>query len=132
MEQAAKETTVSQPSQRILSVDVLRGFDMFWIVGGIGFAASIFSFCRSTVERTLRPQLEHVVWEGFHFCDLIFRKRPAEHVLLAVVPWIRPTTKPEEVRHGRVRQVETGRDARVLGRGHPALGRERSPSSGIL
>jgi hypothetical protein len=35
-------------------------------------------------------------------------KPPPEHVLLAVVPWVRPTTKPKEVRHGRVEQVETG------------------------
>ena len=61
-----------------------------------------------------------------------FCKRPAEHVLLAVVPWIRPTTKPKEVRHGRVEQVETGRDTRVLGRGHPAVGRERPRCSGVL
>ena len=26
------------PTQRILSIDALRGFDMFWIMGGDGFA----------------------------------------------------------------------------------------------
>lgn len=39
-----------------------------------------------------------------------FRKRPAEHVLLAVVPWICPAREPKEVRHGQGEEVEAGRD----------------------
>jgi predicted acyltransferase len=67
--------TVDQPAtadQRILSVDALRGFDMFWIVGGGGFVASILAFCPPAFRDALLPQLEHVDWDGFHFCDLIF------------------------------------------------------------
>ena len=30
----------------------------------------------------------------------VYRKRPAEHVLLAVVSWIRLTNDSKEVRHG--------------------------------
>jgi len=72
VQQAAIETSATPVSQRILSVDALRGFDMFWIVGGSGFVVSILSFCSPAIEQTLVPQLEHVAWEGFRFCDLIF------------------------------------------------------------
>jgi len=63
---------------------------------------------------------------------LVYGKCLAEHVLLAVLSWVRPTTRPGEVWHGRVEQVETGRDTRVLGRGDPALSRGRSPGWGVL
>ena len=57
---------------RIASVDVLRGFDMFWIVGGSGFFAAILKLFGGKVEEILLPQLDHVEWEGFRFYDLIF------------------------------------------------------------
>ena len=72
VEQTASQSNAAPDSQRILSIDVLRGFDMFWIVGGAGFVATILPFCGPTVEHALRPQLDHVAWAGFHFCDLIF------------------------------------------------------------
>ena len=76
-------------------------------------------------------RVKMLCWEHDGF-TLYYCKRPAEHVLLAVVPWVRPTREPKEVRHGRVEQVETGRDTRVLGSGHPAVGRERPLGSGVL
>ncbi len=60
------------PSQRILSVDALRGFDMFWIVGGSGVVGAILPFFGSKVQQLLEPQLEHADWEGFTLTDLIF------------------------------------------------------------
>jgi len=57
---------------RIVSVDVLRGFDMFWIIGGTGFFAAILKLIGGSVEDILFPQLEHVEWQGIHFYDLIF------------------------------------------------------------
>jgi predicted acyltransferase len=59
-------------SQRILSVDVLRGFDMFWIVGGGTFVGAVLQWCGGSVERVLLPQLEHAEWAGFRFLDLVF------------------------------------------------------------
>jgi predicted acyltransferase len=67
-----KEPGAAPPSQRILSVDVLRGFDMFWIVGGEAFVAALLQFCGGSVRQALLPQLEHAAWEGFRFYDLIF------------------------------------------------------------
>jgi predicted acyltransferase len=59
-------------SQRILSIDALRGFDMFWIIGGGAFVASFLPLFGQDAVRILKPQLEHVAWEGFRFYDLIF------------------------------------------------------------
>jgi len=54
---------------RLLSLDVLRGFDMFWITGGSLLAVVI---SQATGWNWLEVQMEHVKWEGFHFYDLIF------------------------------------------------------------
>lgn len=58
--------------RRILSVDVLRGFDMFWLVGGTGLALAIVKLFGGTVQEILLPQLDHAEWIGFTFYDLIF------------------------------------------------------------
>jgi predicted acyltransferase len=61
-------------SGRLMSLDALRGFDMFWIIGGTGLVLSfarLLGFQEETIEG-LRDQFEHVTWNGFHFIDLIF------------------------------------------------------------
>src|SRR6476469_190957 len=65
---AARTTTTT----RVLSVDALRGFDMFWIVGGEWIVEALKEFSPNPVTRVLGTQLQHVNWEGFHFYDLIF------------------------------------------------------------
>ncbi len=57
---------------RVLSIDALRGFDMFWIVGGSGLAKVLLGMTGFTFAPTLIEQMEHVEWEGFRFYDLIF------------------------------------------------------------
>ncbi len=61
-------------SQRIASVDALRGFDMMFIMGGdsIGHAMEQMKAAESGVLYVLATQLNHVAWEGFRFYDLIF------------------------------------------------------------
>ena len=59
-------------SARIVSVDALRGFDMFWIVGADHFARALGKVSDSPVAQTFATQLKHVGWEGFRFYDLIF------------------------------------------------------------
>ncbi|MDB4582958.1 DUF5009 domain-containing protein [Draconibacterium sp.] len=59
---------------RLMSLDALRGFDMFWIIGGSGMLvslAAILGFPENWVNE-LAIQMTHVKWEGFHFYDLIF------------------------------------------------------------
>jgi len=59
-------------TSRLKSLDALRGFDMFWIVGGDALASGILSRFPSPTTERLKAQLEHVEWEGFRFYDLIF------------------------------------------------------------
>ncbi len=61
-----------ESSGRLLSIDALRGFDMFWIVGGGALVEAIARWSDSKIGRAIETQLSHVQWDGFHFEDLIF------------------------------------------------------------
>jgi predicted acyltransferase len=60
-------------SPRLMSLDALRGFDMFCIVG---LDALVEGLRKASGDagpiRAIAHQLEHVEWAGFHFEDLIF------------------------------------------------------------
>jgi predicted acyltransferase len=55
-----------------MSVDALRGFDMFWIIGADSLVYALHRLSPSKPTTFLADQLEHVEWQGFHFYDLIF------------------------------------------------------------
>ena len=57
--------------QRLESLDALRGFDMFWIIGGEWLFGSWHQIAPGPVTEWIRIQLSHVQWEGFQFWDLI-------------------------------------------------------------
>jgi predicted acyltransferase len=59
-------------SQRLMSVDALRGFDMFWIIGADSLVYALHRMTQTKPTAFLADQLEHADWEGFHFYDLIF------------------------------------------------------------
>jgi predicted acyltransferase len=59
-------------SERVVSIDALRGFDMFWIIGGDTFFGVFFAWGGWTISPVLHEQLVHVEWEGFRFYDLIY------------------------------------------------------------
>ncbi len=59
-------------SQRLMSIDALRGFDMFWIIGGDALVLSILTLIDRPWAQSLALQWKHVEWEGFRFYDLIF------------------------------------------------------------
>ena len=65
---------MSQPTsaQRLYSLDALRGFDMFWIMGGEEIFHSLAKITGNPFLRTIADQFEHPAWNGFHFYDLIF------------------------------------------------------------
>ena len=69
---SADNEAIDKAKERFVSVDVLRGFDMFWITGGSGIFLAIFKLFGGKVEQWLTPQLEHAEWQGFYFYDLIF------------------------------------------------------------
>lgn len=59
---------------RLVCLDALRGFDMFWIIGGSGLALALLKamgFSDFWVDG-LSKQMTHVEWDGFRFYDLIF------------------------------------------------------------
>jgi predicted acyltransferase len=60
------------PPSRVMSIDALRGFDMFWIIGGGELVASFVKLWKGAVSQKIEQQLSHVDWEGFRFEDLIF------------------------------------------------------------
>ena len=58
--------------QRLMSLDALRGFDMFWIIGADSLVAALNKMTQSGPTKFLAEQLEHAEWQGFRFYDLIF------------------------------------------------------------
>ena len=59
-------------SPRLQSLDALRGFDMFWIIGADAIGGALHGFQGGAPGRWLAWQLDHVAWAGFHAYDLIF------------------------------------------------------------
>ena len=64
-------TQLSSP-QRLYSLDALRGFDMFWIMGAEEIVHSLANATGSSFWNGFSNQLTHPAWNGFHFYDLIF------------------------------------------------------------
>jgi predicted acyltransferase len=61
------------PKDRVLSIDALRGFDMFWIIGGASFLEAIGARWPSKIMDEVVAQFcSHVEWAGFRFHDCIF------------------------------------------------------------
>jgi predicted acyltransferase len=58
--------------KRLHSLDALRGFDMFWIMGGEGIFVGLASLTGWPFLQLWAEQLQHVPWHGFHFYDMIF------------------------------------------------------------
>src|SRR2546427_10162596 len=59
-------------SQRLMSLDDLRGFDMFWIIGAEDLFHGLNKISNTGAFRVIAGQLDHEDWEGVHFYDLIF------------------------------------------------------------
>ncbi len=72
-------TAPAQPSApprpatgRLMSLDALRGFDMFWIVGGEALIHGLYKGWPNWFTGLLDRQLQHKAWAGVAFYDLIF------------------------------------------------------------
>src|SRR5471030_1293489 len=57
---------------RLYSLDALRGFDMFWIIGGEEIFHGMAHATNSPFWNALSLQFTHPDWNGFHVYDLIF------------------------------------------------------------
>lgn len=60
------------PVKRLYSLDALRGFDMFWIMGGEGIFTGLAVLTGWPFFEWWAKQLDHVPWHGFVFYDMIF------------------------------------------------------------
>ena len=58
-------------NSRLISLDALRGFDMFWIIGGSSIANGLVKL-NLPWSRVIARQLSHSKWNGFTFYDFIF------------------------------------------------------------
>lgn len=59
-------------SQRLSSLDALRGFDMFWIMGAEEIFHEVADITNAPFWEALSDQFKHPAWHGFAFYDLIF------------------------------------------------------------
>jgi predicted acyltransferase len=63
---------------RVVSIDALRGFNIFWIIGGDGAIYALDRMLRhhgpvlAAIGRFLGDEMHHSIWEGFTFYDFIF------------------------------------------------------------
>jgi predicted acyltransferase len=62
----------ARPADRVASLDALRGFDMFWIIGGEALVRGLQAVKDTSFTRSLVHQVEHNPWAGFTFYDVIF------------------------------------------------------------
>jgi predicted acyltransferase len=56
---------------RVYAVDALRGFDMFWIIGGQKIFRNLDDVFHSPTTQWISRQLDHAEWFGFTFYDVI-------------------------------------------------------------
>ena len=75
---AAAAVSPAAKPHRVVSIDALRGFNMFWIIGGDGLTWSLQDMLShqgavlSTFGNFAGLEMNHVQWEGFRFYDFIF------------------------------------------------------------
>ena len=66
-------TYAMRPGQgRLTSLDALRGFDMFFIMGGAGLLAALAKWFPCSFTEELAHQMGHVEWHGLTHHDTIF------------------------------------------------------------
>lgn len=57
---------------RLDSLDVIRGFDMFFIMGGSSLLMALHTLLPNAFTETIAQHMSHVSWHGFSFFDMIF------------------------------------------------------------
>ena len=63
---------MSTKTERLLSLDALRGFDMFWIIGWGGLWHGLAKLTDWQLFNWWAVQMSHCAWDGFRFYDFIF------------------------------------------------------------
>lgn len=98
-------TNTNEPAkpERLYSLDALRGFDMFWIMGAEGIFHHLAEASGSSFFGAIANQLTHPDWNGFHFYDLIFP------LFLFMAGVSTPYSVGRELEKGKSRQQLLGR-----------------------
>jgi len=68
----AKPGIAAAKPARLLSLDALRGFDMFWIMSGEGVVHALAKATGWPLLVWMSGQLHHTEWNGITFYDMIF------------------------------------------------------------
>jgi predicted acyltransferase len=63
---------LTSSNQRLYSLDALRGFDMFWIMGAEEIFHKLAEITGAPFWNVLSSQFQHPAWHGFATYDLIF------------------------------------------------------------
>lgn len=63
---------MNEKSKRLLSLDALRGFDMFFIMGGEALVIALAAFLPEDAAALVVGQMGHKAWHGLAAYDLIF------------------------------------------------------------
>lgn len=63
---------LQKETKRLVSLDVLRGMDMFFIMGGDSMFIGLASLFPLPFFKALASQMHHAEWQGMTFEDLIF------------------------------------------------------------
>jgi predicted acyltransferase len=71
-EPAAAEETGRPGMRRLVSLDVFRGWTMFWIVGGAAILEGLQHLSPNPVTNAIAYELTHTEWHGLRFYDLIW------------------------------------------------------------
>jgi len=66
-----KDAAAPAMRDRLMSIDALRGFDMFWIIGGCEIVSGFFKGLMGKVPESVAYHLDHPVWIGFSAWDMI-------------------------------------------------------------
>jgi predicted acyltransferase len=90
--------TTTNISGRLFSLDALRGFDMFWIMGAEEIFHGLYKVTGSPFWGTISNELTHPDWNGFHFYDLIFP------LFLFIAGVATPYSVGRELEKGKTRQ----------------------------
>jgi predicted acyltransferase len=92
---ASRAATPGVSSRRLLSLDALRGFTMFWLIGGRELTLSLVACLYPPFYDAVETQLTHTKWQGFVTWDLIMP------IFLFVVGAAMPLAMAKRLEHDR-------------------------------
>jgi predicted acyltransferase len=82
------------PNRRLVSLDALRGFAMFWLIGGREFSLAVIACLYPPLVDAFETQVTHPRWQGFVAWDLVMP------MFLFVVGTSMPFAMAKRIEHG--------------------------------